>query len=489
MMNQKVIIIGGGLAGLSAGIELQKKGIRSEIFEKAPWVGGVCTSWVRNGYRFDGCIHWMVGTNPNSSFFKIYEQVKALDEAVTCFHPESILLEYNGERYDIPMETEAFFAFLGKLNEGDEKYIIQLQRALKLFLTGGMPAGNPTSIFGLIAFPFKYFPFTRLMMKYGGKTINDFTKGMKSKKLKMIIKHLMPGEFSVLALIMMLSMRFTRNGGYPEGGSLDVIKRMESYYKELGGTIHLNSEVTEIIREGRIVTGIRSKNKVFQADAFISAGDAHNLLYVLLKEPSLHRQLERYLNEDGILFSPISIVSFGLKKQLGIPYSILFESTEEPLIPGERKINSLSVRSFDFDKTAAPKGKSSVMVMIGDSLEYWQSLRERDLSEYKNEKDNLAKKVAEYLNTKYPSFSESIEVVDVATPATYVRLANLHKASFEGFLPLPRLIRKSIKRELDGIDNLILTGQWVTPGGGIPPAISSGIQAADTIKRKLRGKS
>ena len=125
------------------------------------------------------------------------------------------------------------------------------------------------------------------------------------------------------------------------------------------------------------------------------------------------------------------------------------------------------------------------MVLIEDKLEYWQNLRNKDKEEYNKQKALLAKKVAEFLETKYESFVESIEVTDVATPATYVRLNNLYKASFEGFLPLPDLVSKTIKKKLIGIDNLVLCGQWVTPGGGIPPAISSGLEAAQMIKSYL----
>ncbi|MDD3947150.1 MAG: NAD(P)-binding protein, partial [Clostridia bacterium] len=42
-MDKKVIIIGAGLAGLSAGIYLQQKGVQTEIFELAGWAGGMCT--------------------------------------------------------------------------------------------------------------------------------------------------------------------------------------------------------------------------------------------------------------------------------------------------------------------------------------------------------------------------------------------------------------------------------------------------------------
>jgi len=44
---KKVIIIGGGISGLSAGIYAQKAGFQSIIYEKHHISGGECTEWDR----------------------------------------------------------------------------------------------------------------------------------------------------------------------------------------------------------------------------------------------------------------------------------------------------------------------------------------------------------------------------------------------------------------------------------------------------------
>ena len=54
---KKVIIIGAGIAGLTAGVHLQKAGYETEVYEKNPLPGGMCTGWMREGYFIDNCIH------------------------------------------------------------------------------------------------------------------------------------------------------------------------------------------------------------------------------------------------------------------------------------------------------------------------------------------------------------------------------------------------------------------------------------------------
>ncbi|MDX1530840.1 MAG: NAD(P)-binding protein, partial [Rhodothermales bacterium] len=49
----RVVIAGAGPAGLTAGYELAKHGIRPLIFEKSDQVGGISRTETYHGYRFD----------------------------------------------------------------------------------------------------------------------------------------------------------------------------------------------------------------------------------------------------------------------------------------------------------------------------------------------------------------------------------------------------------------------------------------------------
>ncbi|MBI4706348.1 MAG: NAD(P)-binding protein [Candidatus Omnitrophica bacterium] len=51
------IIIGAGIGGLVCGCYLAKAGLKTLIVEKNAQPGGYCTSFTRNGFRFDACAH------------------------------------------------------------------------------------------------------------------------------------------------------------------------------------------------------------------------------------------------------------------------------------------------------------------------------------------------------------------------------------------------------------------------------------------------
>ena len=71
MSERRVVIIGGGLAGLSAGCYARASGFRTTIVEHNLALGGVCTAWNRGPYTIDGCIHWLTG----GAFQRLYEEL------------------------------------------------------------------------------------------------------------------------------------------------------------------------------------------------------------------------------------------------------------------------------------------------------------------------------------------------------------------------------------------------------------------------------
>ena len=90
---REVIIIGGGIAGLSCGCYLQMNGIQSEILEMGTVPGGLCTSWDRGPYVFDGCLRWLFGTNPSSAFYQIWMELGAIADRKIMLHDEVVRIE------------------------------------------------------------------------------------------------------------------------------------------------------------------------------------------------------------------------------------------------------------------------------------------------------------------------------------------------------------------------------------------------------------
>lgn len=482
---KKVAIIGAGLTGLSAGIILEKNGISSTIYEKAPWAGGVCTAWTRKGYTFDGCIHWMVGTRKREPMLKIYETVHALTDHTTIFHIDKLIVEIDAIVYDIPLELVQFKTFLLNIAPEDSLYISRFCKEIKKITKTELIPGKPKTLKGYIRAITKGRGFLSVVIKNLNVTVGEYFKKTKNKTLIKIIHHLMDPSMSMFALIMMLGSRMSHNGGFPQGGARDMIKRMQDYYLSLGGTILFNTQITEIIVENHHISEIRSNQQTYPATHVIAACDMYDTLHRMLKGKYQHPVLNRML-EKSPLFSTIMLISLGLKRSFNIPHSATYEIENSLDVGGEKYVKEYHIRSFDFDSSFAPLGHSSIMVTLSAPFDYWDQLKINDETAYRSAKMDVAKRMIKILEKRYSGITDAIEVIDVATPATYYRLNNLYKGSFEGFMPVPSALREKIDTKIAGIDNLYLAGQWVTPGGGIPPAIISGMDTAKQIIKEKR---
>jgi phytoene dehydrogenase-like protein len=72
---KSMIVIGAGIAGLSAGCYAQMNGYRSRIYEMHTRPSGLCTAWQRKGYTIDYCIHWLTGSKPGGSMYRLWEEI------------------------------------------------------------------------------------------------------------------------------------------------------------------------------------------------------------------------------------------------------------------------------------------------------------------------------------------------------------------------------------------------------------------------------
>src|SRR5467141_918934 len=79
MSSKSVIVIGGGLAGLSSAVALAEAGHRLRLLEKRPHLGGRAASYVLpGGEHVDNCQHVTLGCCTNLEDF--YRRVGAADK-------------------------------------------------------------------------------------------------------------------------------------------------------------------------------------------------------------------------------------------------------------------------------------------------------------------------------------------------------------------------------------------------------------------------
>src|SRR5262245_60583000 len=95
MSSKNVIVIGGGLAGLAAGVALAESGWRVRLFEQRPFLGGRAASYVLpDGEHVDNCQHVTFGCCTNLDDF--YRRVGSAEKIK--FFDSMLLLDPQGRR-------------------------------------------------------------------------------------------------------------------------------------------------------------------------------------------------------------------------------------------------------------------------------------------------------------------------------------------------------------------------------------------------------
>lgn len=106
------------------------------------------------------------------------------------------------------------------------------------------------------------------------------------------------------------------------------------------------------------------------------------------------------------------------------------------------------------------------------------------MKNYKLEKNKTANDIIQTLSKKIEGLKNSIEMIDVATPATYIRYTGKWKGSIQGWSNENIFRSNPFKKQLPGLENLYMIGQWVEPGGGVPNSFKSGRDVVQIICKK-----
>jgi len=489
-MGKKVIIAGAGIAGLSAGCYLQMSGFDTEIFEMHTLPGGLCTSWQKKDYTIDGCIHWLVGSNPGDPFYALWNELIDM-KSITFFDSEEYIRveDDNCKCIRVYSDIDKLEAeFLLKAPE-DRNLILELTAAARKMSRLKLPVDKPQELFTLFDF-MKFMvnlgPSIGLLRKWSKFTIADYAGRFSNPLLARTINAMFVPEMSALFMLMTIGWFHRRSAGYPVGGSLKFAQLIENRYKSLGGKIHYGKKVEEIlVREignEHEVYGIKLADRcTHDADLIISAADGYDTVFRMLGGKFVDEST-RKIYEDYTTFSSYMQVSIGVARKFEPQPMTYIPLENELIVDPMTSIESIGFRIHHFDPTLAPEGKTLITAMIPTyNYEYWVNMRRDDPHRYKAEKHNLAKEVIKAIDMRLGNVESIIEMEDVSTPATVLRYTNNWKGSFEGWILTPEIALKQMKKQLPGLRKFYMAGQWVEPGGGLPAALMSGRNLAQVI--------
>jgi phytoene dehydrogenase-like protein len=493
MAEKSVIIIGAGITGLAAGCYGQMNSYRTRIFELHDKPGGLCTSWNRQGYTIDGCMHWLVGSAPGEGFYPIWQELGAIQDRQII--NQDIFMQVEGK----DGRNFTFYTDLDRL----EKHMLELapedKDAIRYFISqtrtcarDELPVNKAPELYGIadLGKLLRVFPYLRLMIRWSKVTIRQFTKRFKNPFLREVLNLVWYPEMSVFFLLMTFAWLHNKVAGYAIGGSLKFSQSIEKRYLGLGGEIKYKARVAKILVEDGRATGVKLEDGTeHRADYVISAADGYTTIFDMLEGKYIDDKIQGYY--DGLpIFPPLVYASFGVNRSFS-DVSRLISGLSFPVNPpatiAGKKIDRLAVHIYNFDPTLAPPGKTVVTVMIDSEYEYWRKLKQTP-EQYRAEKEQIADTLVSLLDRRFPGFASQVEMKDIATPVTFQRYTGNWQGSFEGWMLTPQTGSLRMSKTLPGLSNFYMAGQWVEPGGGLPTAAFSARNVMQILCKKDKKK-
>lgn len=490
---KKIVIIGGGIAGLTAGVYARKAGFIVEIYEKNGIVGGECTGWDRKGYHIDNCIHWMMGTTPGTALYELWKTVGAVGPDIEIIQSDRMYTsELNGQSLTLWKDADRTEREMLALSPSDKDEILRLMKYVRLSEHITIPVETPPELMGPmdgLKLAFTMQNALKLFKEFAGTDTQDLMNRFKHPLIRCLISDFCPKDSQGSSFPMAYGNFIGGDGGVPRGGSRALSKRMQERFEQLGGTIHVNASVSKILLDGHgHATGISlDDGRKVTADYVIPACDA-DFTFGRLLDRSYMGDLMRsmYESPDAYKIYGMFQVAFAVDSPVdALQGEIMMETSgiaSEPWFS-----DRMTVKNFAYEPDFAPAGRQILQVMWGLSDQaygYWEALY-KDKAAYDARKQELAKIIQRRLEERFPDYKGKLTVLDTWTPVTYHRYCNAYKGYNQAFTITKRSAKSPYPSAwLDGLDNVVLAGQWINPPGGLPGAAATGKYAIQRILKK-----
>ena len=470
-----VAIIGAGIGGLVCGCYLAKAGLKVIIVEQHNKPGGYCTSFERQGYRFDVGVHYFGGIN-NGLMGRILDELCIRDQITfKQFDPTDKIIMPDVVTYirANPLDTIEEFKnkFPKEKNNIDRFFDFIMQKN-----------------------------FVQVYAKTKGHTFEDILNSFfKDNRLKATLGVLVsnigasPAQAVAFPSLILLRQYSLEPGFYPIGGVQAFPDILTKYFKEKGGELILSEKVTEIIFENKVAVGIRlDKGKKVISKIVVSNADATETFKELINTDTIESRLVNKMKISPSMFIVYLGLKVNLKKILDKKCNVFyFSSYDVNTVYNDLDRNVLKDKLpwliCDFPSLhdcSVDSEKSTAIIMMCapyKTRSFWNKHKEI-LS------DKMINLVQE-LNI-IPDIEKYIDLKIIGTPHTLYKYTNNRAGSFSGWLPTVKQTGKDYIPQETSVPNLYLAGHWCSTGylhyGGIPNVVFLGRRASILILRKLK---
>lgn len=535
-MKFDTIIVGGGIAGLTAAAYLSRAGQSVGLYEKQSKVGGLVQSFRRNGVCFDAGLRSIENSGILFPMLKqLGIEIDFVKSNVSIGIGDSVLRLGDQENL---VRYEAFLKSHYPDDQEDISRIIQEIKKIMGYMDVLYGIDNPAFyditadkkhlLKVVLPWLFKFIFTVRKIGRLNEPVDEYLTRFTNSQPLiDMIAQHFFqktPASFALSYFHLYLDYH------YPKGGTAVLIEKMEAFILGQGGQIQTGTTIESLNPEDKYV--IDSQGTWIGYDHLIWAAD-HKLLYNCIPLDQLNdRKLaakiagkRTYLkdlrggdsvytvyltvNEKKEYFSQVCTGHFfytpkkdGLStlRKEGIdtflndpevhPDSIALKSSVKQYLGDYCDLNTFEISIPVLrDESLAPEGQTGLIVSL--LFDYQLAKKIEDLGWTDEMKDFLELNFIRVLDGSiFPGIRDKIADRFSSSPLTIAKLTGNTDGGITGwaftnpYIPVEtRTLR--VARSVDTIlPSVYQAGQWVYSPAGLPISILTGKLAADKVLKK-----
>ncbi|MGA2670274.1 MAG: FAD-dependent oxidoreductase [Dehalococcoidia bacterium] len=401
-----VIVIGGGLAGLTCANMLARGGHSVLLLEQHYNLGGLATWFKRKGHIFDIALHGF--------------PVGMIKTCRKYWTPEiaNMIVQLKGIRFDNPQ-----FSFTTTFDREDFTHILEQQFKI--------PRENVEG----------FFDTARNMNFYDdqGMTTREFFEKFfrgRDDVHRLLMESITYANGSTLddpaITYGIVFSNFMSKGVYTvRGGTDQFIGKMREELLKNGVDIRTKCLVEKIITKDKKVGGVIANGKTIKSKVVVSNGNLLSTIHKLVGDENFSESFVTEANKVRLNNSSCQVY-MGIKKGQQIDYigDLLFTSEAEKFDPQELRSKNTTSRTFSIYYPQTRPGSDMYSVVASSNANYddWANLSEE---EYRASKEDLIQRTLNALERYITKIRDKIDLVEASTPKTFQRYTlHLSGASF-----------------------------------------------------------
>jgi len=527
-MDYDAIIVGGGIAGLTATAYLAKAGYTTLLCEKERHCGGLVNSFERNGFVFDGGIRAI----ENSGIVK--PMLRQLGVDVDFIKSQvSVGIEDRVIRLASVEDIEAYQTLLAGIypeSRDEIAAIIARIRVIMKYLDVLYGIDNPAFLdmkkdrdyLLKVILPWmpKYALTIRKITALNMPVIAYLRRYTKNRSLlDMIAQHFFQDTPAFFALSY---FKLYLDYNYPRGGTGTLPGKLVRFIEDHGGAISTDTTIVAVDPEKRRVTDARGQTHGYRS--LIWAADLKTLYRSIAPEAIGDDAIKRAVLERRAAVADKSggdsVLTVYLALDLDKSYferrasahffytprregqtsagSIPIGESREAIEGWLRKFFALTTYEISCpvmrDPTLAPPGKTGLIVSL--LFDYTLTKHIQEMGWYNDFKTFSEACILDTLDASvFPGIKAAVLDQFSATPLSIAKITGNADGAITGWaftnpaIPVENRLPKIFNAIRTPIPGILQAGQWAFSPSGLPTSILTGKLAADEASKVLKKQS